>query len=360
VAYYDNISKLPDWISDELCRVVAGSGSSKRALYTDDDDFIYNLRRCVGLNGVNLAATNPDILDRGLNFRVNRIADEDRRLERDIKQEFESMRPQLLGYILDILVKVLKWKEELGGLGLKQLPRMADFGECAEMVSRCMGNEKGAFLEAYQNNIKLQTEEIIESSQVATCLIYWFDEIWSKTAAQDKDVGEKSGSNREWRGTATELLQILENVAETLKINIKSKFWPKSPGSLSRRLNEIVVTLKEIGISIGFVRGDRGKARIIIICKMPSSPSSSSSNQDQARTDSKNDNGLDDYKKGSSPTPSSNNAKFGVRLERDDGMYHDDDILHTTNNVDQLTWTCPQCNETMDLYWKKHHGCKGV
>ena len=47
VVYYDNISEMPDWISDQLCRAVTGSGSSKRALYTDDDDFIRSFIRCV-------------------------------------------------------------------------------------------------------------------------------------------------------------------------------------------------------------------------------------------------------------------------------------------------------------------------
>lgn len=59
-------------------------------------------------------------------------------------------------------------------------------------------------------------------------------------------------------------------------------------------------------------------------------------------------------------TPSSNNAKIGVQLEPDDGMYGDDEKLHTNANVDHPIWTCPQCNETMDLYWKKHHGCEVV
>jgi hypothetical protein len=161
-------------------------------------------------------------------------------------------------------VKILKWKEDLGGLNLEKLPRMADFAEYAEMVSRCLGNEKGAFLQAYQNNINLQIEEIIESSQVATCLVHWFDEIWSNTA-----ITSKEERTDEWKGTATELLQILENVAESLKVSIVTKYWPKSPSSLSKRLNEIAVTLKEIGISIEFVRGDRGKTRTIMMSINP-------------------------------------------------------------------------------------------
>ena len=111
VTIYDNVSTLSKWISDEICRAVTGSGSSKRVLYTDDDDFIYNLKRCVGINGINLAATSPDLLDRGLNFELKRIEDKDNRKLEDVKREIREMVPQLLGYILNVLVKVLKFKE---------------------------------------------------------------------------------------------------------------------------------------------------------------------------------------------------------------------------------------------------------
>ena len=79
VVYYDNVSKMPDWISDQFCRASTGGGSSKRRLYTEDDDKIYNFKRCVGFNGVNLAATKSDLLDRGLIIKVERIDDKARR-----------------------------------------------------------------------------------------------------------------------------------------------------------------------------------------------------------------------------------------------------------------------------------------
>ena len=46
ISYFDNVSDIRDWISDQLCRAVTGSGFSKRQLYTDDDDIIYNFKRC--------------------------------------------------------------------------------------------------------------------------------------------------------------------------------------------------------------------------------------------------------------------------------------------------------------------------
>ena len=66
VAYFDNLSYIKEWVSDELCRAVTGSGFSTRELYTNDDDIIRNFKRCIGLNGINLGATKADLLDRSL------------------------------------------------------------------------------------------------------------------------------------------------------------------------------------------------------------------------------------------------------------------------------------------------------
>ena len=85
---------------------------SKRELYTDDDDIIYDFKRSIGFNGVNLAATKQDLLDRGLITQLERIPGENRRKEKDISTQFEAIRPGLLGYIFDILVKVLQVQKD--------------------------------------------------------------------------------------------------------------------------------------------------------------------------------------------------------------------------------------------------------
>ncbi len=84
VAYYDNISSLRNWMSDEICRAVSGSGSSVRKLYTDDEDKIRSFKRCIGINGINLAATKPDLLDGGLQFQLQRVDKSDRLKEETI------------------------------------------------------------------------------------------------------------------------------------------------------------------------------------------------------------------------------------------------------------------------------------
>jgi hypothetical protein len=231
VAYFDNVSKLPDWVSDQLCRASTGSGYSKRELYSDDEDVIYNFIRCTGINGINIAGLRQDLLDRGILRKRERIPKEKRRKKKDVHTEFDSIRPQLLGYIFDVLVKLLQVKRK-GIIKLDELPRMADFAEIAEIACRCMGYGDKRFLKAYDKNIELQVEEAIAASLISNAIIKLME------------------VKAEWMGTASQLLTDLEQAAIEIKINLNSKGWPKGANVLSGRLDEVKTNLREIGIVI--------------------------------------------------------------------------------------------------------------
>lgn len=249
IVYYDNLSKIPDWISDQLCRASTGGGASKRLLYSNDEDKIYNYKRCVGFNGVNLAATKPDLLDRGLIVKFERVDDSVKKLDRDIWAEFEEMAPQVLGYIFDILVKFLAMRQnQKTTIKFKKLPRMADFAEAAEMISRCMGNKDNEFMDAYYENIGLQTEEALETSLEASAILTFMKDKKSK-----------------WTGTATNLLECLDQIVGE-KI-CKNKDWPKFPNTLSRRINEVKINLREVGIFIEGRQDPVTRVKTIIISR---------------------------------------------------------------------------------------------
>jgi hypothetical protein len=279
VAYYDNISSiLKHWISDEICRTVSGSGSSIRKLYTDDEDKIRSFKRCIGINGINLAATKPDLLDRGLQFQLQRIQKSDRLREETINKKFEELRPYVLGYILDTLVIVLHFKETQE-TGIEEYPRMADFAEYGEIISRCMGNEDNAFLDAYNENTQLQIDEVIESSEVAICLMYMMF-----TKYKDGFMQDDGSKIYEWIGTPSALLGELNSVAESsdLNINTYGRWWPKAANQLTMRINEIEPTLKEKGLIIDHLVGQgdnkERKYRIKKTASPPSPPSPESEN----------------------------------------------------------------------------------
>ncbi len=357
VTYYDNISELKDWASDELCRAVSGSGSSKRRLYTDEDDLIRSLKRCIGLNGINLAATKADILDRAIFFQLRRIADKDRRLMAKVEKEFEEMKPPLLGYILDILVKVLKWKEVHGDLDVSKFPRMADWAEHCEIISRCMGYEDGMFLRAYEENARIQIEQVIETSLVATCLAHFvnndprFNGDGSLAMAKDLE-----GNIWGWAGIASSLKGELDAIAPTLQIDTKSRGWPKNPSWLVKRLNEIMHTLRDAGIEIVYDQTNP-LAKVIMIRKLPSLPSIASNDLNQARNEAQTLDGKIDGKTADSELPSKIHAQLDGKDAIDGNLHVNKLRLINTNtesvapvevfgaNVeDSKYYKCPRCD----------------
>ena len=343
ISYFDNVSDIRDWISDQLCRAVTGSGFSKRQLYTDDDDIIYNFKRCLGFNGINLGATKADLLDRGLIIQLERIAEEKRCKLQDIWRDFERIRPNLLGYIFDIIVKVLKRRRE-GSIKLESHPRMADFAEIAELISRCMGNKENEFLEVYQKNIGLQTEQALEASSVATAII------------------EFMGSKDKWLGTATELLEELEQVAESLKIKTKNnRVWPSAPNRLSRRLNEVKTNLRQVGIIIEKHKDTKTNTRKIEIRKVSHSSPASPEDEKQARLDPDYSGDNNTIRSDLSPAAEDNNHAHNLGFH--DTYDTGDTVLASPLPIHRLghsdTWGCKYCKQKGDKWFMQQHSCKG-
>ena len=243
-------------------------------LFSDDDDIIYNFKRCIGFNGINLAATKADLLDRGLIIQLSKISKDKRRENKEIWAEFEKIRPGLLGYIFDILVKVLA---TISSVRLTELVRMADFAKVCETISRCMGNNPNDFINAYDRNIQLQTEQVLESNIVAPIIVKFMDD------------------RQQWIGSATELLVNMEALAATMKVNTRSTAWPKAPNILIRRLNEVKATLEEVKIFITRGLDNKSKIKTVEIRKipLPSLPSSQDEKGAQISSDSGNGPGND-------------------------------------------------------------------
>ncbi|MGA9841452.1 MAG: hypothetical protein WBQ25_03985, partial [Nitrososphaeraceae archaeon] len=241
LTFFDNVSEISTLTSDTLCRVVTGSGLTKRQLYSDDEDIIYNLTRAVGFNGINVTATRPDLLDRLLSLHLYPIDRRQRKKLKVLRQEFDALLPNLLGYIFDILVKVLG---RIGEVKLQELPRMADFAEMGELVARCLGYKDNEFTEAYNRNIGFTNQEAIESSPVATVIIAMMEKqpIWSGKAEKLR----------------VELNKVIAS-REELSGLMRAKEWPKSARAMRARLNEVTPNLKEIGIVVDFKYDSRSK-----------------------------------------------------------------------------------------------------
>ena len=254
LTFFDNVSEITQLNSDALCRAVTGSGFTKRGLYSNDEDFIYNMKRAVGFNGINITATKPDLLERILNLHLQPIDKRKRRKIKDLQNEFEIILPQLLGYIFDTIAIVLR---RICEVKLEELPRMADFAEMGELIARCLGYPEGKFTETYNNNIGFTNEEAIESNPIATAIINLMN------------------INPTWIGKASDLKITLDELVSSKKdlaSMMHTQQWPKTPRALVERVNEVIPNLKEIGVVIHFDKDLHTKNRVITIVNNNFSP----------------------------------------------------------------------------------------
>ena len=80
----DNVSHLPRWLSDAMCRAATGDGLVKRTLYSDADVTVLNFRRVLVVNGIDVGAVRGDLADRMIPVELHPIAAQDRRTDRDL------------------------------------------------------------------------------------------------------------------------------------------------------------------------------------------------------------------------------------------------------------------------------------
>lgn len=123
VVALDNLSTIPDWLSDAICRASTGEGNVKRQLYADDDLSVAKFRRSVIITGIDVGGLNGDLADRLVPIELRAI--QNRLAETDLEYEWESDRADILGGLLTMAAKV---HHKLSTLDYAALPRMADFG----------------------------------------------------------------------------------------------------------------------------------------------------------------------------------------------------------------------------------------
>ena len=196
---------------------------------------LFDAARPVILNGIEDIVTRPDLADRAVFLTLEAIPEERRRPEAELWAAFEPERPQILGVLLDAVVRGLK---KLPDTQLERLPRMADFALWATACETALWPAV-TFGSAYGGNRDEAVENVIEADPVAAAVRVLMEE------------------RTQWTGTATELLSALTEVAgERIA---ESKTWPASPGALSRRLSRAKTFLCQIGID--FDRGKQGQPR---------------------------------------------------------------------------------------------------
>lgn len=220
----DNLSSIPEWLSDALCRAATGDGWTKRTLYTDDGVIALDIQNTIVLTAIEVGALRGDLGERVLPIELEPIADADRQLDKELTAFENDERPVILGGLLDLVGKVLLATAPRP----ERLPRMADFALLLHQMDEVLGTD--AFYR-YVGLTDAMAAEVVAGDEVAQALIEFVSQIPLQS----------------WAGTASQLLQAITPLRP-------SKFWPVLPHQLTGRLRRLGPSLLKLGVAVKFDR----------------------------------------------------------------------------------------------------------
>lgn len=231
----DNISAIPPWLSDTLCKAVTGDGIVDRALFTDDDVTVLAFRRALVMTSIDAGALAGDLAERLVCVELRRI-DPTRRLpDESMEAAYRHARPVVLGALLDLLAQVLA---TLPRVRLERLPRMADFARVLAALDRVTGWHT---LAAYVTAADDVNDAVLDDDPFGT-------------AVRELLAGQAVG----WTGTAAELLTLVSP-------DVVPRGFPRSPRALSGQLRRLAPALRAAGIDVEFTKTERHRLIVLTL-----------------------------------------------------------------------------------------------
>lgn len=258
---FDNLSAIPDWLSNILCMTSTGGTMPRRQLYTDSDEILFDLRRIVCLTSVPRVARNEDLLDRLFLLRVERIPDGERLTEEEWDGQVLRLLPRALGGLYSATAQVL------AGLDTaprpERLPRLADWARVAALAAATFGHTAEDFFAAWERVGRRQRSAVAEASVVPAILAHFL-------SMQEPKY--------RWEGYVAALQVALTKVAAIQNPPLdKHPDWPKSAAWLSRRLDEQHTALSARGISIQRIERETGTLLTLTCTPIEGAPNTSAS-----------------------------------------------------------------------------------
>ncbi|MGW5680330.1 hypothetical protein [Nonomuraea sp. NPDC003754] len=233
----DNVTDIPDWLSNSLCKGVTGDAVLQRVLHSDEDITVFSFQRVIAMTTIGIkSALAGDLVDRMLLVEPEVL---DIRLpESHVRTVREQAMPSALGAILDLVAAVLA---RLPAVQLADLPRMADFARILAALDQATGWQT---LASYQARITAMGMSLIEGNTLARAL-YLF------------------ASPHPWEGETSHLLAALHRVCG--EHGLPASELPADVRTIGTRLTELAPSLRKVGVDIR--RRKSGAKRFVRVIK---------------------------------------------------------------------------------------------
>lgn len=211
----DNLSTVPDWLSDSLCRAATGEGDVRRALYTDGGLSIFAFRRVILLNGIDVGAMRGDLAERLATVTLARITDSTRRSEQETAALWDVSYPSIFGALLDLAAAVAV---QLPRVVLEGSPRMADFARVLAAVDDLCGTDG---LSRFTSRRRSMAEDTLDADPFLATLRTRLDRTFEGTAVELLNLAFPAEATwrppREWPRNSRQVTTLLRRNAPALR-----------------------------------------------------------------------------------------------------------------------------------------------
>jgi hypothetical protein len=246
---FDNITDIPPWLSNALCKGVTGDAVLQRVLHSDEDIGVYSFQRVIALTTIAIKQdVAGDLADRILLIEPEVI--DKRRTEADVQAARTAALPGALGAVLDLVAGVLR---ALPATTVDNAPRMADFAKVLAALDTVTGWDT---LASYRAKVATLALSLIEGNTFAYAIY--------RLATCPSPGGLEPGP---WEGTAAELLDTLRRLCAEARMAASD--LPEDVRAVGRQIREIAPSLRKAGIDIRPSR--TGKRRALRIRKVSDS-----------------------------------------------------------------------------------------
>jgi len=233
VLAFDNVSGLPPWLSDDLCKLATGGLLRARELYTNDDEVFLQAKRPVILNGITDYLTQQDLVDRSILLHLPPL--EQHQPEAELWAAFQEAHPRALGGLLD-----------LAALALRELPRtrspnvrLADFARWA-LAAESGYAKAGVFEQAFTEMRADAVRVALDNEPLYPMLLRLLE----------------GGA---FEGSAGELLERLNALRGEGKKPPEG--WPRTPHAVASWLKRTAPALRKVGVQVDPLKRERDKRR---------------------------------------------------------------------------------------------------
>ncbi|HEY1601477.1 MAG TPA: hypothetical protein VGG64_17890 [Pirellulales bacterium] len=160
VLAFDNLSKVPDSLSEALCRLSTGGATVARKLYTNSGIAKMTAQQPVIITCINDVVTAEDLRSRSLFLDLEMLEPDKVVGEAALQERYMAMRPRVMGALLDSVVCALNNFEQT-----KPLPgnRLADMTRWVLAAEPTTGLPSGAIANALRANRQQAAEDALSS-----------------------------------------------------------------------------------------------------------------------------------------------------------------------------------------------------